>query len=182
MEQKVTSETIQGGQTYYLDFVGSISASQYNSGVWTWPVPDPNVVVDVYWLAPGQNDIHTGTQGVNWGLIVSLKKAADHSLGGQAGHWQTPKTSFVADGGLNGKSFFVRAYGEPADAPYAYFEEINLSKEPPPEIGAYTCYELINVFGDSIIMDFNGDCIVNLGDLELFVDRWLTCNDPAGCP
>ena len=177
MEQKVTSETIQGGQTYYLDFVGSISGSLYNSGVWTWPVPDPNVVVELYWLAPGVSDIRSGSNG----LILTLKKAADHSLGGQLGHWQTAQTSFVADGGLNGYSFFVRAYGEPVDAPYAYFEEINLSKEPPPEIGAYTCYELRNVFGDAITMDLNGNCAVDIGDLELFADRWLNCNDPAGC-
>jgi len=177
MEQKVTSETIQGGQTYYLDFVGSISGSSYNSGLWTWPGTDPNVVVELYWLAPGVPDIRSGSNG----LILTLKKAADHSLGGQLGHWQTAQTSFVADGGLNGYSFFVRAYGEPVDAPYAYFEEINLSKEAPPVIGAYTCYELRNVFGDAITMDLNENCAVDLGDLELFADRWLNCNDPAGC-
>jgi hypothetical protein len=176
MEQKVTP-TIQGGLTYYLDFVGSISGSQYNDSTWPWPVPDPNVVVELYWLAPGVSDIRSGSNG----LILTLKKAVDHSLGGQGGHWQTVQTSFVADAGLDGYSFFVRAYGEPVDAPYAYFEEINLSKEAPPEIGAYTCFELRDTFGDFLTMDLNGNCVVDIYDLDLFADKWLTCNNPTGC-
>jgi hypothetical protein len=179
MEQKVTP-AIEGGQTYYLDFAGAIGAEVYNNGTLAWPVPDPCVVVDVYWLAPGQNDIHSGTQGINWGMMVSLKKTVDHSIGGQGGHWQMAKTSFVADPSLDGYSFFVRAYGEPK-GPGVAFEEINLSKEAPPVIGAYTCYELHDKFGEFLAMDLNHDCTVDFWDLDLFANQWLNCNDPAGC-
>ena len=62
------------------------------------------------------------------------------------------------------------------------FEEITLSKEPPPTIGAYTCYELRNKFEDTIDSDLNGNCEVDIADIGIFVEQWLECNDPEGCP
>lgn len=44
-----------------------------------------------------------------------------------------------------------------------------------------TC-EDIQAMGNALLMDFNGDCIVNFKDFAEFADKWLTCNDPAGCP
>jgi hypothetical protein len=179
IDQKVTSETIQTGQTYYLDYIAAISAQAFNEGQWTWPSPDPNLVVELYWLAPGINDIYGAGQGTNWDLILSLKQPADNSLGASGGHWQTAATSFTADSSLNGKSFFVRAYSEGAD--YATFEEIYLSKEPPINIGGYTCAEQKAQAG-GMLTDLNGDCNIDLVDLSLFVEQWVSCNDPAGCP
>lgn len=177
IEQKVTSETIQAGQTYYLDFIGCISASNYNNGTWQWPHPDPNIVVDLYWLAPGQNDIHSGTENVNWGLITSLKKPADHGMGANGGHWQVGSTSFTATSTMAGKSFYVVAYGE---APYTTFDEIYLSKEPLQTVAAYTCGDAISK-GYAIGTDYNNDCVVNFADADLLVEDWLECNAPEGC-
>ena len=179
IDQRVTYETIVTNQTYYLDFIGAISAGAFNDGTWTWPDPDPNLVVELYWLAPGINDIYGAGQGTNWDLILSLKKAADNSLGGSGGHWQTAQTSFTAGSSLNGKSFFVRAYGEGAS--YATFEEIYLSKEPPQTISGYTCADKLSK-SSGMLTDLNGDCNIDILDLGLFVEQWVNCNDPAGCP
>lgn len=176
LEQKVTSETIQTGQNYYLDFIGCISAQAYNDGDWQWPTPDPNIIVDLYWLAPGQADIHSGTPGVNYGLITSLKKPADAGMGANGGHWQIGKTSFSGTA-YAGKNFYVVAYGE---APYTTFEEIYLSKESPQTTDPYTCPELRSM-GTAIYADYTHDCIVNFADVDVFVSYWLQCNDPAGC-
>ena len=180
IDQKVTSETIQNGQTYYLDFIGAISAQAFNDYVWNWPSPDPNLVVELYWLSPGIDNIYGAGQGTNWDLILSLKKSVDGSLGARyLGQWVTAQTSFTADSSLNGKSFFVRAYSEGAS--YATFEEIYLSKEPPQDIGPHTCSEQISQSG-SLITDLNDDCNIDILDVGLFVEDWVNCNDPAGCP
>ncbi|MGA2914700.1 MAG: LamG-like jellyroll fold domain-containing protein [Sedimentisphaerales bacterium] len=178
IEQTVTSETIQPGQTYYLDFIGCISASNYNLGIWNWPVPDPNIVAKVYWVNPGK-DIHTGTKGTDWNDITILKKPVDGGMGARyRGHWQTASKSFTIDSGFQtGRNFVVEIYGE---APWTTIEEIYLSKEPFQTIGAYTCGELRSK-GATMEGDFNNDCIVDFKDLKLFVDEWLFCNDPAGC-
>lgn len=177
IEQKVTSETIQSGITYYLDFIGCISAQNYNEGIWQWPTPDPNVTVDLYWLASGQDDIHSGTENVNWGLITSLKKPADHGMGANGGHWQIGSTSFTATSAMAGKSFYIVAYGE---APYTTFDEIYLSKEPLQNTAAYTCSDAI-AQGYSTSSDYNHDCVVNFADADLLVEGWLECDDPEGC-
>lgn len=36
--------------------------------------------------------------------------------------------------------------------------------------------------GETLAMDFNGDCIVNAVDFGEFAAEWLNCNDPEGCP
>ncbi|MEN6383770.1 MAG: LamG-like jellyroll fold domain-containing protein [Phycisphaerales bacterium] len=175
IEQKVTSETIQAGQTYYLDFIGCVSAQNYNTGAWPWPEPDPNIIVDLYWLAAGQNDL-TGTQDIDYGLITSLKKPADNGMGANGGHWQVASTSFTADAHA-GKTFYVKAYGE---AVYTTFDEIYLSKEPLQILPNYTCGDLI-ANGGRMAADFNNDCYITFEDLDLLVSDWLQCNDPAGC-
>jgi hypothetical protein len=177
IEQKITSETLQVGQTYYVDFIGCIAAANYNNGTWQWPTPDPNLVVNVYWLASGQDDIHSGTENVNWGLITSLKKPVDNGMGANGGHWQIGSTSFTATSTMAGKSMYVVAYGE---VPYTTFDEIYVSKEPLQTINPYTCAEAL-ASGDSLFTDYNRDCLVNFKDINLFVIDWLECNDPAGC-
>jgi hypothetical protein len=177
IEQKITSETIQAGQTYYVDFIGCIAAANYNNGTWQWPTPDPNIVLNVYWLAAGQNDIHSGTENVNWGLITSLKKPADNGMGANGGHWQIGSTSFTATSTMAGKSMYVVAYGE---VPYTTFDEIYVSKEPLQTINPYTCADAL-ASGDSLSSDYNRDCLVNFKDINMFVIDWLECNDPAGC-
>lgn len=180
IDQKVTSETIQNGQTYYLDYIGSISAAAFNDNTWDWPSTDPNLVVELYWLAPGTDDIYGAGQGTNWDLITSLKAPVEGSLGARyLGEWVTAQTSFTAGSSLSGKSFFVRVYSEGAS--YATFEEIYLSKEPPQDIGAYTCSEQISISG-SMLTDLNDDCEIDILDVGLFVEDWVNCNDPAGCP
>ncbi len=172
LEQKVTSETIQNGQTYYLDFVAAIAASYFNSGDWIWPDVDPNLVVDLYWLAAGQSDL-SGTKGVHWDLITSLKTPVDGSLGAHGGHWQTASTSFTAGSSLAGKSFYVSAYCDNALTPWSTFEEIYLSKTPRPQVGPYTCYEARNVYGLGQETDLNNDCVVDVKDIAVFVTTWL---------
>lgn len=44
------------------------------------------------------------------------------------------------------------------------------------------CGDVVN-YGFTLASDLSGDCYVNLGDLALFADSWLICNnpDPNGC-
>lgn len=185
--QKITSETIQLGQTYYVDYMAALNAADYAAGYIEWPEIDPNMIVEVYWLAPGQNT-PTGTQGVDWGLIVTLKEKILGPIRGSYtynvpfGNWVTPHTSFVADSSLAGKSFYVKAYCENPDLPYPTFEEIFLSKQQRLNIGAYTCFELNDKFGGTIDMDVNSDCAIDFKDISQMVETWLDCVDPAGCP
>jgi Concanavalin A-like lectin/glucanases superfamily len=186
IEQKVTSETIQDGQTYYLDYIASINSEAYVSGSALWPDEDPNMVVDIYWLASGEDDL-TGTEDLDWGLITSLGAPITGSLVGNGdydnpyGPWVSSETNFTADMSLDGKSFYVSAYCNNAGVDYATFEEIYLSKAPRAQIGPYTCYEQTNVYGITNLSDLNGDCSVDLDDLVLLADNWLGCNDPTGC-
>ena len=103
----------------------------------------------------------------------------DKNLGATGGKWQIGQTRFTADAAQAGKHFFVRAFGS---FPYAVFEEIVLSEQPRPTIGAYTCYELRGKFGGGITGDLDGNCVIGVGDLERFAVEWLDCVDPAGCP
>jgi hypothetical protein len=177
IHQKVTSETIQEGKTYYLDFVGSIAWSAYNSGAEPWPDPDPNMAAELYWLAPGEDDL-SGIKGEDWGYITRAVATADGSLGAMGGHWQIGQTSYTADSSTAGNNFFVRIAGS---APYVTIEEIFLSDEPMPVIDAYTCYEQVDKFGTTIATDLNDDCVVGIGDLLIFAQQWLDCVDPEGC-
>lgn len=186
--QKVTSENIQA-DTYYLDFIAAYNAAAYDAQNRSWPTTDPNLAVDLYWLASGVDE-PTGTLGVDYGLITSLQAPVTGPLQGGAnaerGAWVSAQTSF--DGTPHaGKNFYVKAYsndsaGPSTEAIYQTFEEIILSKNPRPAIGAYTCYEQANKFGGYNPADLNYDCNVDFEDLEAFVGNWLNCTDPAGCP
>jgi|GEM_PF-1794015 len=184
--QKVTSETIQSGQTYYVDYMACLNAAGYDGGYLNWPEDEPNMVVNVYWLASGQS-APTGTEGTDWGLIVSLQEKLTGPLKGSYtydvpfGNWVTPSTSFTATAAMAGKSFYVEAYCDNVDTPYPTFEEIFISKQPRQVIGAYTCYEYQNKYGGSFATDLNNDCQTDFGDIDILADIWLDCNDPAGC-
>ncbi|HAL44312.1 MAG: hypothetical protein A2Y12_15325 [Planctomycetes bacterium GWF2_42_9] len=184
--QKVTSETITAGQTYYVDYIASINASGYDGGWLEWPDDEPNMVVKVYWLAAGQS-APTGTEGTDWGLILSLQERLIGPIKGSYtydvpfGNWVSPSASFTATSAMAGKSFYVEAYCNNANTPYPTYEEIFLSKEPRQAISAYTCYEYQNKYGGNIATDFNGDCETDFGDIDVLADVWLECNDPAGC-
>ncbi len=176
--QKVNAPTIEQGKTYYLDFTACSSWGQVNDEGSLWPDNDPNFTVEVYWVAPGQNDL-TGTKGVHWDSIARAVAFADDNMGAAGGTWQVGQVSFTADAAQAGKHFFVRAFGS---FPYATFEEIFLSEQPRPAVGAYTCYELNNKYPDQgLASDLNGNCKIDIGDLELFAIQWLDCVDPAGC-
>jgi hypothetical protein len=177
IHQKVTAETIQNGKTYYLDFVGSVSWSAYNDGSVPWPEPDPNMTAELYWLAPGQDDL-SGTKALDWDYITRAVATSDASLGAMAGHWQIGQTSYTADSSTAGKNFFVRVFGSD---PYATIEEIFLSDRPRPVIGPYTCYEQVDKFGITIPTDLDDNCLVGIGDIVIFAQQWLDCVDPLGC-
>ena len=177
INQKVTAETIQEDKTYYLDFVASINCSDYNSGAVPWPDPDPNMTAELYWLAPGQDDL-SGTKGVDWDYITRAIATSDASLGAMAGHWQVGQTSYTADSSTAGKNFFVRVFGSDK---YVNIEEIFLSDRPRPEIGPYTCYEQIDKFGMTIPTDLDENCVIGIGDIVIFAQQWLDCTDPLGC-
>lgn len=176
--QKVASPTIQEGKTYYLDFTAASSWGEVNAGNVAWPDNDPNFTVELFWVTSTQNDL-TGIRGTDWDYITRAVAFADNNLGAAGGSWQVGRTSFTADSTQAGKQFFVRAFGS---FPYATFEEIFLSEEPRPQIGAYTCYELNDKYGAGLAADLNGNCTVNIEDLGLFAMQWLDCVDPAGCP
>lgn len=176
--QKVDSPTIQEGTTYYLDFTAASSWASVNEDPALWPDTDPNFTVELFWVAPGQNGL-AGTQGTDWDYITRAVAFADNNMGAAGGTWQVGQAAFTADSSQAGKHFFVRAFGS---FPYAAFEEIFLSGQPRPRIGAYTCYELNDQYGAGIAADLDGNCIVNLEDLGLFAIEWLDCVDPAGCP
>jgi hypothetical protein len=177
INQKVTAETIQNGKTYYLDFVGSVSWSAYNDGSVPWPDPDPNMTAELYWLAPGQEDL-SGTKEVDWDYITRAVATSDASLGAMAGHWQVGQTSYTADSSTAGKNFFVRVFGS---NPYVTIEEVFLSDRPRPVIGPYTCYEQVDKFGITISTDLDDNCLVGISDLLIFAQQWLDCVDPLGC-
>lgn len=176
--QKVASPTIEQGKTYYLDFTACSSWSEVNDNPDKWPANDPNITVELYWVAPGQTDL-TGTRGTQWDYITRAMTYIDKNLGATGGKWQIGQTRFTADAAQAGKHFFVRAFGS---FPYAVFEEIVLSEQPRPTIGAYTCYELRGKYGGGITGDLDGNCVIGVGDLERFAVEWLDCVDPAGCP
>ncbi|HBG27964.1 MAG: hypothetical protein A2Y10_03010 [Planctomycetes bacterium GWF2_41_51] len=187
IEQKITSETIQLGQTYYVDYMAALNAADYAAGYVQWPEIDPNMIVNVYWLASGQNK-PTGIEGTDWGLILSLKGQIQGPIRGSYnynvpfGNWVTPQNSFTADASLAGKSLYVKAYCENPETPYPTFEEIFVSKQPRFDNGAYTCYELNDRFGGTPEMDVNNDCAIDFKDVSQMVEAWLDCVDPAGCP
>ena len=185
IEQYVEAEAIQEGQTYYVDFIAGVNASGWGpGGGYTWPVTDPNMVVDVYWVAPDHNDL-SGMENTDWGHILSLEPSITGPLLGRedvpSAEWASAQTSFTADASLDGKSFYVVAYCNDSSILYPTFEEIYISKEPRAAIGPYTCYEQRTYYGMTSAADINLDCKVDLYDLELFVDNWLDCNDPVGC-
>ncbi len=166
LEQKVTTESIQNGQTYYLDMIGAISAANFNSGEWTWPDPAPQIVAELYWVEPGATDLSG-----NHGLIATASATSDGSLGAMGGHWQMPQASFTAGPSIAGKSFYISIYGE---APYTTIEQVTLSKTAPPVIGPYNCYDSVINYGLGSEADLNDDCKVDITDLRLFADTWLT--------
>lgn len=171
--QKVTAETIQN-TTYYLDFVGCINSGGWAEG-WNgpWPDEDPNIVVDVYWTEGDDlDDTH--------GLIASLKVPITGALIGGGDYeipfssWIMPETSFTPGPEALGNSFYVVMYTEGLyDMPTTTVEEIYLSKEQRVAVGPYTCYELHDKNYTLVEEDLNGDCDVNLEDLDLFVGEWM---------
>ncbi len=182
IEQKITGETIQNGQTYYLDFLACINGSQYVSGT-SWPAKDPNMVVDIYWLTSRQNKPLAGN------LIASLKAPIVGPLVGNPDYnnspytpWLSAETSFTADATMAGNYFYVSARCDDPAVLYPTFEEIYLSKEPRTPVGPYTCQQQMEISGLTISTDLNNDCSVDLDDLLLLAAHWLTCNDPAICP
>lgn len=176
--QKVAAPTIVQGKTYYLDFTACSTWSEVNADPDLWPDNDPNITVELYWVAAGQNDL-TGTKGTQWDYITRAMTYIDNNLGATGGKWQVGQASFTANSTQAGKHFFVRAFGS---FPYATFEEIVLSEEPRPTIGAYTCFELKDKYDGGIAADLDGNCVIEIGDLELFAIEWLDCVDPTGCP
>ena len=58
------------------------------------------------------------------------------------------------------------------------------AEDPPPDHKPKTCQELWELTPPDYNFpgDFDNDCDVNIVDLALFVDSWLSCNDPQGDP
>jgi len=43
-----------------------------------------------------------------------------------------------------------------------------------------TCQESWIIYG-GMDVDLNKNCIVDLGDIAMFAEQWMACNDPSGC-
>ncbi len=183
IEQEVAEHTMSLGETYYVDFIGSVNASAYSTGT-PWPEEDPNLVVDVYWLASGQHDL-SGVEGTQWGLITSVQGTLTGPLDGGGdvpnGTWVLPKSSFTVDSSLAGNGLYVKAYCNNPAVIYCTYDEIYLGYDERPEVGPYTCYEKVNKYGGTDVADLNQDCFVDVEDAGAFANEWLNCNDPEGC-
>ncbi|MBN2210183.1 MAG: LamG domain-containing protein [Sedimentisphaerales bacterium] len=170
--QKINSPTIVYGETYYLTSVSTISWSQYVQYPNTWPVPDPQVTVEIFWLAG--DDISERTK------LAEVVATVEGSMGTAAGRWITTSTSFtVTDANANGKKFYVHAK---TSDPIAFFDDIYLGLEPWPTEGAYTCAQYL-LDNPDLAVDIDNDCDVDLDDFKILATDWLLCNEPGqtGC-
>jgi hypothetical protein len=119
-------------------------------------------------------------------LITTLKAPVTGAISGGGsyevpyGSWVSAAQNFTPEPSALGKSFYVLAYAEGLyDTPTFTLDEIYLGKdapiaEPPFNVGAYTCYDLINNLGGTYPEgDMNEDCDVDLEDINLFITEWL---------
>jgi hypothetical protein len=183
IEQYVPTAMVNG-QEYHVDFMACINGSAYVSGL-DWPATNPNMVVEVYWLGAGETDL-TGTHGLI--TSASIQTPIEGPVLGNPAYtgnpytpWLSEEASFTADAALAGKELYVKAYCDNPTVVYPTFEEIYLSTEPRTQVGPYTCYEQNNTYGIAAETDLDGNCVVDIDDLALFVENWMGCNDPAGC-